>query len=75
MLKTVYLDASVFPHDKAQLSSGNTICSALQTPFSTALFPLYASVTMDGFGLGVVGKWCDRTEHQILNPQVLSNLL
>lgn len=71
MLKTVYLDTSIFPHDKAQLSSENTIW----TPFSTALSPLYASVTVDDIGVGVTGTWCDRMDHQILNPQVLSNLL
>lgn len=60
MLKTVYVDASAFPHGKAQLSSGNTICSALHTPFSTVLSPLYASVTMDDFGVVAMGKWCDR---------------
>lgn len=75
MLKTLYLDASVFPHDKAQLRSGNTICSALQTPFSTVLSTSYASATVVDFGVGVMGKWCDRTDHQILNPQLLSNLL
>lgn len=75
MPKTVYLDTSIFPHDKAQLSSENTICSASRTPFSTALTPLYASMTMDDFGVGVMGKWHDRMDHQILNPQVLSNLL
>jgi len=74
-VKTVYLDASVIPGGKAQLSSVNTICSVLQTPFFSVLSLLYASVTMGDFGVGAMGKWCDRTDHQILNQQGLSSLL